>query len=373
MPSTLSAPAHDTREFSGHQVYLKIIILGCLLHISQVIIFACLQCPIPFVYNVFSTLFYLVMLFLIFKKKYRTIVSCVHVEVCLFTITSTVSCGWEIGAPLYLLAFASLVYFCPYDRHFVPYLFSLGEVLAFFLLYLYCADAVPIYTHLRPDTLGLLYIYSALCCFSIVLFAAFSSKVSATVTNRRLLDENKTLHSQVDHDYLTGLLSRRAFLRQVDGCGAGTSLIFIMGDLDNFKQINDTYGHDAGDYVLRTVAQLFSGPDEPGSAACRWGGEEFLFLRTDTDLLHAQAEFRDLCDKISSFPFSYKGTKIHVTITFGLCEGTPGIPAAELINKADAMLYEGKQSGKNRVIAIRMNHPGGAVPITRPHPETTVE
>lgn len=120
-----------------------------------------------------------------------------------------------------------------------------------------------------------------------------------------------------------------------------------IADIDNFKDINDTYGHNFGDEVLVETASLFKESIRKQDTVARWGGEEFLFLLPDTDI-HGGVI---ICDKIrsliSKLCLKYKDSKVNFTITFGVCEYNGNKEAVEIISCADKYLYKGKETGKN--------------------------
>lgn len=333
----------------GHRAYVQLTCLGLAMHVSHVLIFTLLNCPMTALYNMLSVFFYLFMLWLLCKKRYITVVSCIHLEVSMFCIVTVVACGWEVGTSLFLIAVSSLVYFCPYDSKYIPYIFSGCELSIFVFLRFYSYTAQPIYTHLSDDVYMALYLYSSFCCFAIVLFASFSSNISAIVSNKKLHDENESLQQIVKYDMLTGLFSRRAFLERVENYSQVKNHVVAIGDLDDFKLVNDTYGHNTGDYVLSTVGKIIQMHSNPRTICCRWGGEEFVFLFRQGNFNVAHRELETLRKKIEGYRFHFQGTDIKITMTFGLCEGMPDPDILELIQSADTLLYRGKQSGKNNV------------------------
>lgn len=331
------------------RTYFQITTLGVLLHLSMTFIFFFLDCPLSSLYNGLSVLFYLCMLFFIHRQMFRLTVSCIHFEVCLFAVTNTLLCGWDLGLSLFLIALSSLVYFCPFAHKFIPYLFSVVEMLVFLALRIYTWNTVPFYPHISGSVMLLLHLYSAVACFCIVLFAAFSSNISALVMNRLLESENRSLTALANYDALTGLLGRRAFLTRVGQSRHSASVALALGDIDNFKSINDTYGHAAGDYVLCTVARLIDKSCGHQTQACRWGGEEFVFFFSHA--ADATSTLERLRTEIAEFPFSFQGHRFSITMTFGLCQDDVGQDIDALIAAADARMYFGKTSGKNQVVS----------------------
>jgi diguanylate cyclase (GGDEF)-like protein len=128
----------------------------------------------------------------------------------------------------------------------------------------------------------------------------------------------------------------------------------LMLDIDHFKSFNDTYGHLAGNYVLREVSKLFAGNIRITDIVARYGGEEFAILMTETGLSDAVKIAEKIRQVVHDFPYDYEGQKLHVTISVGICEqdGSQQQGQADymgFIDLADKKLYEAKKTGRNRV------------------------
>lgn len=341
-----------------YKIYSTIIALAILVHISYLGIFYTLGNEFLWKYNFCSTLFYLVMTQVARRGYFRIGVSLVHLEVVGFVITSVLWAGWDTGVALYAIALSSLVYFCPFNHKWVPYLFSLGELVVFLSLRYYSIHHPPFGTAVTGEFATWLYLYSALACFGIIIIASFISDLTASVTRKALQDENKSLEVIASQDELTGLLTRRSFFKNLDG-HFNRLLIFAMGDIDDFKRINDTYGHPCGDYILQTIARLMEEHCGETAEIYRWGGEEFLFLFPTTPFEEAEEQLNTLCHALAEYPFNYGGILLTVTATFGMSSGycNREAEADSLIDRADRMLYFGKRQGKNRVITTLEESP----------------
>jgi diguanylate cyclase (GGDEF)-like protein len=150
-------------------------------------------------------------------------------------------------------------------------------------------------------------------------------------------------------DPLTGLYNRRsfeAFYRQevAKSKRYRAPLSLILVDLDHFKQVNDTHGHQAGDRVLATVAEILQQATREADLASRWGGEEMALLLPETDGRGARVVAEKLRERIAAQPFEDVG---RVTASFGVAtlEG----PYVDLVSEADQALYRAKAAGRNRV------------------------
>ena len=123
-----------------------------------------------------------------------------------------------------------------------------------------------------------------------------------------------------------------------------------MGDIDNFKKVNDTYGHDFGDEVLKAVAAALKKSTRDDDVVCRWGGEEFLIAINGNRKITIDVAER-MRTAVSEIRIPAGNDVISVTMTFGVTESIPGFNADKLVGIADENLYKGKTSGKNKVVA----------------------
>ncbi|GAE35013.1 histidine kinase N-terminal 7TM domain-containing diguanylate cyclase [Halalkalibacter akibai] len=179
----------------------------------------------------------------------------------------------------------------------------------------------------------------------------------ADVTERVTLE--KQLKYLASTDGLTELLNRTYFLSEVEQIYQnllyqGGSLSYIMFDIDHFKQINDQYGHEAGDVVLKQVAAIAKLQIREIDRIGRYGGEEFVICLPNTTLLEAEEIADAIRLAISKRYFPYLDLKIGVTSSFGLSHlefipGEPHLPIEVLMREADQALYKAKENGRNCV------------------------
>lgn len=168
---------------------------------------------------------------------------------------------------------------------------------------------------------------------------------------------------QTDHDPLTGLANRRAFDRVLDveierSKRARTPLSLAIFDLDDFKRINDTYGHPTGDEVLVAFATKLKETTRRYDLAARFGGEEFALIMAGSGVVKAQRLLQRLLDDFRHTPFRDPagGSDFSATCSVGLTcfKGTMDIEAADLVRLADEALYEAKGAGKDQVRVSRL-------------------
>lgn len=156
-------------------------------------------------------------------------------------------------------------------------------------------------------------------------------------------------------DPLTGTLNRRglddAFGREAARCDRHRApLCLAVLDVDNFKKINDTHGHQVGDAVLAHLARTINTTLRPNDVIARFGGEEFAVLLPDTDEEAAFFAISRLLDALSRQPFSTGGASIPVTFSAGVARRQTAESQASLMARADTALYRAKHAGKNQVL-----------------------
>jgi diguanylate cyclase len=169
----------------------------------------------------------------------------------------------------------------------------------------------------------------------------------------------ETVRAESLTDEMTGLANRRRFgqvlkMEAFEARESGDPLCLALADVDNFKRLNDSFGHQAGDRALRVVAQMFQRSIKTGAHACRYGGEEFVLVLPRTELADAVAlantnrwtvKERELVKKL-------RGQLLgRVTLSIGVAVYRPGEPVDDFVRRADAYLYAAKQRGRDRVEA----------------------
>jgi diguanylate cyclase (GGDEF)-like protein len=170
-----------------------------------------------------------------------------------------------------------------------------------------------------------------------------------------VVDMQAALRVLVEHDALTGLYNRRfgqkRLLQALEKAReSGTTLSIALGDIDFFKKFNDTYGHDCGDLVLSTTAELLQDHVKDYGFCCRWGGEEFLIvLNTGTFPQHKEL-MSSLIGRIEKNQVRYREQRLSISMTFGLLDTSSCRNVDKALTKVDQLLYEGKEAGRNRLV-----------------------
>lgn len=175
--------------------------------------------------------------------------------------------------------------------------------------------------------------------------------------NLELEQANRKLWELSHTDELTGYFNRRYISARLDEEIARSlrykmPLSIVLADLDHFKRINDTYGHLAGDRALQSVAHLIRSALRDTDLIGRFGGEEFLLILTNTDIVGATNFCHRLCERIEHHPICIGETVLCLTASFGVSSLSDHLNTApDLIRAADQNLYQAKAEGRNRVVA----------------------
>jgi two-component system, cell cycle response regulator len=187
--------------------------------------------------------------------------------------------------------------------------------------------------------------------------AELDARVIAALRVKRLhdalLEANRRLARQALTDDLTGLANRRHGARQLErevalGVRHGRLLALVRVDVDHFKAINDTHGHEAGDQVLAEVAHRLAGAVRGGDELARWGGDEFVAILPGTDKPGALRAAERLRAAAAVAPIQAAGTALDVTVSVGWADWEGDTPD-DLLARADRALYRAKDTGRNQV------------------------
>ena len=317
-------------------------------------IFAVTHVRIMLIVNIFSLLIYAACLQLIKKRYLSAYTVVVFLEISIHMFLAALCLGWDYGFQLYFLVCVPVIFYTDYfavklgHRHVHGVTLSAVSALLYFVTLFYVRYHEPLYLLDEGIAFGMLAVNSlGVITFTTVFLAA----LARTATNTEA-----ELERQATHDRLTGMANRNYLIEQLRVLYETVHLkdywLAIM-DIDDFKGINDAYGHNCGDYVLKTVARLLQ-KNSGGMISCRWGGEEFLLVGREGLTESGAQSSREVLERIrrevEENDFLYEGKKIKLTITIGMASHVDEQTIDEWINIADMKLYSGKHSGKNRLV-----------------------
>ena len=173
---------------------------------------------------------------------------------------------------------------------------------------------------------------------------------------RNALHMQRSLKKLVEQDALTGIPNRRYGDKRLQQLRmqadvSGVPFCIAIGDIDFFKKVNDTYGHECGDVVLKKVADILKKNMIGKGYVARWGGEEFLLVFEKQALAASIDDLNAILEEVRCSVIQYEQYVVNVTLTFGVAEGKADENLNILLKNADDKLYEGKTGGRNRVIS----------------------
>lgn len=310
--------------------------------------------------NIFSIIFYLGCFIFLKKSNYAPLLYSylILVEIMIHDIFCVLIFGWACEFQLWIITLISTFikdYITPdksekHRKRFVSIIVGIG-LLTFISLYFVTKYVkIPISDYPSSSVVSVFVVIN-----SIIGFAGMSA--FTTIFVQQMEYKYTQLHRLADYDQLTGLGNRYNMLdilaeeEKKSTSAAGYSVAMI--DIDFFKKVNDTYGHNNGDIVLSDLANLLSFNLPEGIHVGRWGGEEFLVI---SDYQVNYSDFLTLLEqlrqRVSShvFVFGSENT-IHCTISLGAAKYEEGLSIQDVIQHADDNLYKAKKTGRNRLVA----------------------
>lgn len=281
-----------------------------------------------------------------------------HFDILFSCCYCTFMLGWGYGFTMIIVLLLSLAYLQNFNTFLVPIGICLIEATAFFVM-LYLTKDTPNYpSPFMP------YINIANFLFMVITLLAYiwlNDRENLKII-KQLDDRKEYLQYKAENDYLTTLLNRRAMNDILDEKLENlkdktiNSLSVAIGDLDNFKHLNDTYGHSFGDLVLKKVSQVFKKEYDlnPNIFVARWGGEEFLILFVNYSYDETYALLENTRKMIEKLEIKDELNSTNVSISMGFSYSNNVYNKDLLITKADSALYIAKDSGKNRVKSVKL-------------------
>ena len=325
-----------------------IFLIMCLMvHVCNSILFFCIGLIPLSMLNILSTIFYSIII-ACYKEDKDFYIIFTYFEIITFSLISELFSGGSFFYIFYVIGMISSVYYLLPPRRRLKQVFQcFGIVYAIAIYYIHIKEICifPEFLDLSKsckNEIGLL----NLC---ITLFTLFY------ISNLYFFEMNaatEKLSYCSDHDLMTGLFNRRFFehIMERNKSENENKYTIAIFDIDDFKKVNDTYGHQAGDEVLKTVSKTIEESSNNEFVTVRWGGEEFVLYMPRTEEIRAFEHLEYLRKRIANTDIVYDDKKINVTVTVGMCTGSDLTDYELVIRTADDRLYYGKRNGKNCVV-----------------------
>lgn len=307
-------------------------------------------------YNYFSMIFYTAMTFLTLKiPNTEGLIFLSMAEVIAHSLLCVYYMGWDVGFSQFLIFIIPIPFFTTLKKKFIPFLLSGIDLLVYGTFKILSNDMTVKYTF-DDHTTTLIFLLNSLFGFVIIIYISTISLFQRAVSQHKLKEHNEMLRKLATIDPLTGLYNRRAMTEYIkamvkNSFATGKGYFIGLADIDDFKKVNDTYGHDTGDKVLVCVAKAIREMVPEDGCACRWGGEEMLFAIPEyamEDGCKCAEAFRKTIENLSFE--TENGKAFSVTVTIGVYAARSGEDFENAVRLADNRLYIGKKLGKNMVI-----------------------
>ncbi len=326
--------------------------------ISNAILFWIYDATFLFYFDCVKVLLIILAWFLLGKGKVKAYIFMIFGGIFVFMILSVIYLGWDYGFQQYCIGFVASLIFTDFymsrERKVTKRTIALVafNVLLYIALRLWTYEHPCVYVIDNKLVVRIFYIMNSLIGFAfLIMYSLIYSKTVSKLENALL--------EMANVDPLTGICNRRRMQQMLklaleENESQQNHTVLAMLDVDYFKKVNDTYGHDAGDDVLVSLAGILreKQAQDEGFHVSRWGGEEFLVfyeakMMTKEDVVR---EFDELRIRIQDTVVRSKTQEISITVTIGLAFYEKGEKIHGLIKRADDNLYEGKKQGRNRIV-----------------------
>lgn len=261
--------------------------------------------------------------------------------------------GWDLGVQHFLFVLILIDFFLQIWKISTKLIYVAALCSLRIALFFYCRFNQPLVQMAVMEV----YYYQVVNTISIfAMVSCCGCLINSNFLNmeQKLLETNKKLRHLAGTDSLTQLMNRMCMVdyvkQQMKKTDNEKGMSVAIGDIDYFKQFNDTYGHECGDAVLKTLAELFKKSMQPYGAVARWGGEEFLFLFKESNGDEAYVILSQLRSEVKKLDVDYDGLKLKVNMTFGLVEIDKNQSFDASIREADDLLYYGKERGRDQIV-----------------------
>lgn len=342
------------QKIAKNMTYLLNTVFLCM-HIFFLIFFIHYNISIMAGFNIASVLFYLCGFLLIKMNSLRKYIYLMAFEVIVHMIFAVICLGMNCGFQMCLVCIVSIFFYAEYfslrlnngKSNVSGSLLSLLSFISYIVLILLMKEVKPLYVIDENAQLFMCII------MSFITFAVLI--VSLKIMTVFFLNNEKRLSKQAEYDALTGLPNRHYIIKHLNDLldkNEAEGHWLAMIDIDNFKNINDTYGHNFGDKALKALAEILK-DERHDVTVCRWGGEEFLIVGSLSEASRVPFDKVDgIRKQVEGYELIYEpeNKRVPLTVTIGAAAYSHESCIEDWVSIADKRLYVGKYNGKNRVV-----------------------
>jgi diguanylate cyclase (GGDEF)-like protein len=308
-----------------------------------------------FYFSIAGIALYITLLFLTnaLNSERNLLIYITDLEIIAHATYATHLLGWVPDFAMFLLLLIPVTFLTPTKRFYIPFIVTIISLSAYIYLKLTLTEVNDIKYHFDDESyMKALHTANIFIASFVLLFTSIAYMLQREYMEFKLVDQRETFKKLASIDPLTNLYNRRAMNENIrairrESSSPRSQYVIGIGDIDNFKKINDTYGHDIGDKVLVYVSNLLISTIPDGGYAARWGGEEFLFVIPESNIEEGVAFTEKIHKSLRAHTFEIEDCLFGVTMTFGVSVGIPTDKIDRVITHADKRLYKGKNNGKN--------------------------
>lgn len=350
------------RKLNERRKYQSCGVILSLVHLCMAILFYVADVKLMFIYNAVTILFYIgiaVITGRVYRFTYVFIAS--FIEILLHSVLASLLVGWDWGFMTYTMGLVPLSFYIAYTVPYfkqnfrIPLIYSAIVFVCFFFVreyYVYEGSILEI--AVTEAFVDRVYLFNIILTFCFLWVVALLFSLEVYYMQHHLESENTSLEQLANYDPLTKLMNRRSmdiYLKDAIEKAEQKDEMFciIMTDIDDFKKINDTYGHAAGDIVLEEISGIILENVRDEDCVCRWGGEEILILIRSAQDTAANVAQR-ICKDIAASRIDIGDVKMAITMTLGVTQYRENDTADTIVERADRSMYRGKKNGKNQVV-----------------------
>ncbi|MFC4699731.1 GGDEF domain-containing protein [Glaciecola siphonariae] len=331
------------------QASLKVIcFIGAIAHILFLFLFAFMGATFMAIFNILSIGVWIYAFVLSQKQRYEWAVHIVTAEMFIHAILATSFVGPDLGFQFYLWPLIGLLLTMPSNKLKQSTFFCVIVIIGFIVLSIATKNVE--FTYALAPIVN--YVYA-----TNVLFAALPFVLTILYLRSTNSDNEKELFSQANMDDLTGTYNRRFVHDLMESSETEQrrrsfdSYSLVLGDVDNFKQINDSLGHQVGDTAIREIASVLKNNVRDSDIVSRWGGEEFLIILANADIETSEKVVHKIRHGINHDIDIPQLSELGLSMSFGIASAHRHMSFEETIRQADIKLYQAKAAGRDRVLS----------------------
>lgn len=344
-------------EFKNESKKMTVLMRVLELFLVLFMVFSLLFCGlIGAVNGVFINLFFMLLFLLNFYWTYHfsrmVNVGILTISIVIWVTMSLKLYGWFCGIQTFLIPLVMIYYFSSYGKMIKKICYSLFVFIIYMGMYFGFSQASSMINFVESQRTILRCSNMAALIVCVSIIAYIFSEDSQNMEGK-LIEYNQKLQEKANTDPLTGLYNRGRAMELLEDCkekAVSENFSLCICDIDFFKKVNDNYGHDIGDEVLKAVAEILRISTDGEGYVARWGGEEFLLLYPNTNGDDAFCKISDIQNKIRNLRISAGEKEIRITMTFGLTEYNANTDLDSNVKDADKKLYLGKEGGRDRIV-----------------------